>query len=326
MNAVMISMFLISSVMGLVMLWFAGGRVVTYAVKVAPAFGVTRFFIAFILLPIVANIPELCVAISSALTGVGQMAAGDVVGANFTETTLILGITLLVTKSIILTKNDQMRSMVLLALSSIIMAINLFIGQLTRFYGLVLIACYAGSLLWVYRHRTLQELQEAYAVTHELLYYKGISFWYTKWGIALKLFMSLLLVLASSMVVVHSVAHCSYWCGLPLETVGATVVAMGTSLPELVVSLNALKSKEYGLVVGPTLGNVLGHGTLVLGTLTFLSDIPIDLTPLRSTSCFMFATFALVGYSLFKKEVGRLTGIALLALFFFYLIFHAFIK
>src|SRR5271155_2495286 len=97
MDVVLIGYFLMV-VVGLIALWKSGDYVVRYAVEVATAFNVSTFFIGFIVLAVAADIPELAVAIISACKGVSEVSAGDIIGANFADVAMVIGIALLLAK------------------------------------------------------------------------------------------------------------------------------------------------------------------------------------------------------------------------------------
>ncbi len=108
-----------------------------------------------------------------------------------------------------------------------------------------------------------------------------------------------------------------------LETVGATILAIGTSLPELTLAITAVKKKEYSLAIGNSLGSVLEQGTLLLGLLAFASDKPINIVPLRMLAPFMFLSFVILGFGILKrKKLTRIHGAIMVFVFVMFLVYQ----
>jgi cation:H+ antiporter len=310
-------------ILGLIALWRGGDLVVRYAVQVASAYNVTTFFIGFIVLALAADIPEISVAIISAFKGVSEVSAGDIIGANFTDIAMVIGITLLLAgRSIEIKKSESKKLVGLLALATIVMIAIMSIGTLTKIHGVVLIAIYAASIAWVWTQRHNHDLVDDHGAAAPVVNVIQLSS-AERMQLGLKLLLSFLLVMGASACAIHFAIDLATLLALPLETVGATIFAVGTSLPELSLSLNALRRKEYGLAIGPTLGTVLEQTTLVLGILTVFSDKPVNMIGLRGASIFMFLSFFVMGYALLsKRQAGRGTGATLVTLFFAYLAYQ----
>lgn len=309
---------LAATVAGLLILWFVGEKVIEYALQVAAAFNVSTFFVGFVILAVAADLPEVAVAVTSALHGVSQISVGDLVGANFCDVALVTGITAMFAGVIDIAHHERKRLLTLISSTTVIMFVAFTIGTLTWWHGIILIAIYIFSLVNVWRQRNNipGELQNLYPSTTPAS--KDLN----RWWLIVKLLMCLGIVLASSSLIVYCVELFANTCGIPLETVGATILAAGTSLPELSLSLHALRKKEYALALGPTLGTVLEQCTLVLGLLVVLSQKPVDLTCMRGASVFMFIGFGIVAFSLMQRRIKRPVGIALVSLFVCYIAYH----
>ncbi len=307
-------------VLGFALLWWAGDMVVKYSLQVAHAFRVTTFFIGFIVLALAAVMPEIAVAIVSAFRGVSEISAGDLIGANFIDVALIIGTTLVLSGQVLVGQKDSKKLVCMIAISSLVLFAVFAIGTLTKIHGLILISIYIISAAWVWINSKQEELCLDDNLKQNLQedYYLNTNF-----GKIIKLAISFVLVLIASTFTVHGAVGLSCALALPLEKVGATLMALGTSLPEIILCLSALRRKEYGLALAPTLGTVLEQTTLVLGLLALLSDKPVVLSGLRGVSIFMFVSFFVISYGLYRfSQVGRRTGFALISLFFGYLAYQ----
>jgi len=329
--------YFVMVILGLIALWKSGDYVVQYAVNVAAAFNVSTFFIGFIVLAVAADIPELAVAIISACKGVSEVSAGDIIGANFADVAMVIGIALLLAKKpLAIRRQDSQKLVKILSISALVILLGCMIGNLHKYHGVVLVGIYLVSVIWVWKTKHKQDFieQEGQAITQELAHdherelaeeITGKDIILTsRWGMMFKLLVSLGLVMSASWLTVQGAINLAMQLNLPLETLGATIFAIGTSLPELSLSLNALKRKQYGLVLAPTLATVLEQTTLILGVLTLASHKPVNLRPLTGPAIFMVIAFCIVGYGLHRhNQVGRKTGIALVSLFVTYLGYQA---
>lgn len=309
-------------IVGLGLLWQAGDYVVHYTIEIANKYNVSTFFLGFIVLAIAADIPELAIAFTSAIQGASEVSVGDIIGANFTDVALVVGSTLLLAgNKITVKKSDTQKLLCMLSLTAIVMLIVFCLGSINRWHGLMLIGIYALSIIWLWKTRDSHDI-----MGHDVApVAQGQNPATASMPILLfKLLLSFIVVTLSSGMIVHFAVSLATKLQVPLEIIGATILGVGTSLPELALSLNALRRGDYGLALGPTLGTVLGQTTFILGTLAVLSDKPVNLTGLDWAFWFMFAAFGVIAYGLVRGErMGRGTGAVLISLFAAYLSYQA---
>jgi len=307
---------------GLALLWMSGDLSVKYSVKSADRFNLTTLFVGFVLISVATGLPELSVIISSLFRDVPAISAGTILGSNVCDISLVLGLAILFGGNILVKPKEDTDSMLMLAVTTLAMAIVFLLGVLTRITGLILILIYFVSIWWLWKNSTKKEIakeereQEEAVTNHD-------PFFRSKWGVLLKLFGSVILILVASEIAVHFAIELTKMLRLSLETVGATIFAIGTSLPEIAVGLNAVKKREHALALGNSLGSVLEQGTLLLGLLAFSSGKPIDIRPLRTLAPFMFFSFAIVGFGVIKrKKIGKIEGLIMLAVFFVFMTYQ----
>ena len=306
-----IMLALIALLISIVCLWLAGEHTITATQTLAKHYRLTTGFVGFVLLAIVANIPELAVAIMAALQGASQVSAGDIIGANFTDVALASGLTLACAKNFIIEPSNKKELIATLVIACSIMIIVMLIGTLKPIHGACLLASYLIFIMWSwYNQNRPTQITESNTIkknTFKLwLYFIG----------------STACVLICSAMVIHSSLIVATSCGLPLTTIGATFVAIGTTLPEITISISALRRQEYILALGPTLGTILAQATLALGSLALLSEHPITLHTIYDAAIFMFIAFIILLYGLIRNKMLKPTGIILLLLFGLYIIYH----
>lgn len=299
----------------MILLWIGGDFSVRYALRVAHAYRLSTFFIGFFILSAGALIPDIIIAITAGFKNAGALSAGDVIGANFSDLTLVLGLSMLLAGTMGISRKERTWFLSLLLVASSLMLANFICGEVTRLHGFILIAVFIAFCVWVWRHDKALLIVEQHEQEPQIN--ETISLL-----LVTKLIISFSVVLIGSMIAVTFAINLSTCCNMSLETIGATLMSIGTSLPELAVSLNALKRKEYGLALGPTLGTVLGQGTLILGILAVISPQPINLVLLREAGIFMFIAFIMIAYAIFTERLNRSTGVVLVSLFCSYLAYH----
>ncbi len=312
---IIINMFGMTS--GIALLWLGGDLSVRYAVRVAQAYNISTFFIGFFMLAAGALIPDVMVAIISGLNGAGPLSAGEVIGANFCDITLVSGLSMFLAGTMNISAKERKWLLSMLLIAGSLMFTNFMFGEVTRIHGVILISIFIAFCCWVWRHENASLIVDTTEILPKDTQDKNISLL-----LITKLLASFSLVLIGSMLSVTFAIRLSTYCSLSLEIIGATLMGIGTSLPELAVSLSALKRKEYGLALGPTLSTVLGQGTLILGLLAVISPAPISLTPLRGAAGFMFVAFFIIAYSIFRERLSRRTGAVLMSLFCTYIAYH----
>lgn len=323
----MISVILLYSfflLMSLLLLWFSGDLTIRYSVEFANRFHLTNLFIGFALIAVVTGLPELSISIVSIFKEVEGISAGTILGSNVSDISLILGLPVFLYGTIYLKTEENKNSLYMLFISGVAMIFVFVVGVLTKTISVVLILIYFYSIWFLWRRRTRKEVAE------EKKHLKGMeaehnNFFSSKIGIFVKLFFSIILVVVSSEFAVRFSIKLTELFSFSLETIGATILAVGTSLPELSVSLSAVKKKEYDLAIGNSLGSVLEQGTLLLGFLGLGSYHSIDLTKLRMLAPFMFASFAIIGFGMLKrKKINKIEGGLLLMVFILFVIYQMF--
>ena len=210
-------------------------------------------------------------------------------------------------------------------MTALVMATIFIFSPLKPFYGLILIGLYVVSVWWLWHTKAIRVVphKEAVEVLSDDEKLRKRAPWTTKLALSLKITASMFLVLLSSKISIDSAVALTKHLAMSLETVGVTIFALGTSLPELALSFQAVKKKEYSLAFGNSFGSVLEQSTLILGLLVFGSSKPVDLSMLRPIAPLMFLSYAIVAHSLLKKTkvgrqegLGRIEGIILVCLFF----------
>lgn len=285
---------------GLVVAVVASNRAVTNAVGLAAHLGASPFVIGVTVLAVGTDLPEIANSIWSSATDRGDLNVGDSVGSVITQLTLALGATCLVGQIV------ASRRRVLVAGSLIVGALALgallvLDEQVTRVE--------AGSLLLVWVVGTIVLATEGAPSPTVLVTERGVA------RSIVVLLASLAVVGAGAWIAVESFARLAEDIGVPEYLASFFLLALGTSLPELVVAAGAVRRGESELALGDLLGASFADATLSLGIGPLLFPIVVDDDAARG-GLVAAVTAALVVAVLARNRVhGRATAVVLLLLY-----------
>ncbi|MFH1644107.1 MAG: hypothetical protein ABIA74_02935 [bacterium] len=299
-------------------MWWASDKVIDYAIKTSKLFNVSTLFVGFIFIGFATALPEIAVVLTSAFDGIPEMAAGNIVGANFNNLSLVLGIAAFWGNGLFVEKKCRNNLLFMILIITTIFAFVFGIGNLSFFHGLFLIGTYFFTLMWMWKNKSMVECEtkeEKEIVVSKTLYDKLI--------VLFKFFLSVFVVLIAAELAVNRSEVISEMLHLSITTFGATIFSIVTTVPELALSINAVRRNEHGIALGTLLGSILPHLCLCLSFLTILSNQVISLAKLMSFSWFIFSALLIISISLWRQyKVGKVAGLLLLILFCISFIYH----
>ncbi|MFH0713930.1 MAG: sodium:calcium antiporter, partial [Candidatus Micrarchaeota archaeon] len=287
--------------------------VVENAVKLSKFFGISQLAVGFLLLSVSTSLPELSVSVISSTAGKGAIAAGNVFGSNIANILLILGAGaflygLKIRKE---TLKDISLILVLTTVISLYIIFNSSIsGQaLGALEGIILLLLFLGYAFYVLRKQPINENGINNVTKKEALY----AFLYFSASIAI--------VLISSSFVVDSAVKLAKIFNIAESFIGATIIAIGTSLPELSIDLQAIRKKHFGLALGDAIGSNMVNLTLVLGTAAIISPIHILLPVFIAALLFaVLANIVLLYFASVNKQLDKFGGALFLLIYALYII------
>lgn len=279
------------------------------------------FTISAVILAVGTSLPELFVSITSAIEGTPNIALGVVMGSNIANTALITGMVALFLGKISV-HGEFLKRDVFAALAAGILPMALAAdGILGRVDGLVLLFVYASYTASFFKEKFAEVTNEH---SKESFFYKflreinHIDFDISKeYG---KLFLSLALMLFSSQIIISSSEKLSVAIDVPIFVVSLIILAIGTSLPELVFSLRSIKGGEPKMFFGNLLGSTIANSTLIVGITCVISPINIiSFADYRNAIIAFVVIF--VTFWFFIRSKHRLDRVEALILVLMYVIF-----
>jgi cation:H+ antiporter len=256
---------------GFTFLVIGGELLVRGAVQVAARLGVSPLVIGLTLVGFGTSTPELVTSVQAALSGSPGIAYGNIVGSNIANILLILGISAVLTP-ILITSTALKRDSAVMVSAAILFALIAAFMPLGQGVGAVFVAALAGYILLAFRQE-----QRRNTADHGAAYGKGIAVQKADPALApaaapnrpivISLFIALVglgLVVLGGYLFVNGAVGLARSLGISETVIGLTIVAVGTSMPELVTSVMAALRKEtdvvFGNIVGSNIYNILGIG------------------------------------------------------------------
>ena len=305
-------MSLLLVVLGVVMLYLGGEFLVRNAVRLAAGFGVSSLVIGLTVVAFGTSSPELAATIVSALQGLPDVAVGNVVGSNIANVTLILGLT-----AITYPLQTQPRFLrrdvpIMVGICALLIPV-LRGGAVNRFEGVVFLALLAGYLWFLLRVEpgALGEVEVGVIRRHGLLWRSGLG-----------VIAGVLLLVLGARALVSGAVSLATGLGVPERVIGLTVVAFGTSLPELASSMVAAMRHETDIILGNIVGSNIFNVLAVLGATALVRPVRLEPNGIMIDLAVMLFTSVLVIPLMWRRNrLGRRGGVLLATLYLAYLVF-----
>ena len=290
---------------GLALLVVGGDFLVRGAVALALRLGIAPVIVGLTVLAFGTSAPELIVSVAAALGGQPGIALGNVVGSNIANVLLILGATAVIAP--VLSSDAELKRSWLWAVGAELLLIALcFAGPLMWWHGAILLAALAVLLSGQLR-RARQGKGDAPELEVGAADPRKIALWLAIGLVALPIGAKILVAGASDI---------ARSFGISEAVIGLTLVAIGTSLPELAASLASALRGRADMALGNVIGSNIFNILAIMGITAFFGPLPVPTEMLRVDLWFMLATTLLVGPFLIRHiAIGRLTGAALLAVY-----------
>ncbi len=254
--------------------------------------------------------PEAAVSITSSLTGSNALAVSNIIGSNLFNMLMVIGIAALMS-NLVMEKSVLEKDLPFLVGITVLWAVFIIIGwDITNIEGIILLIIMIAYISYlVYDARKSSEAAEVEEPKFTLP--KSIIF----------ILVGLAGIIIGGDLVVDSASAIAIALGMSETLVGLTIVAIGTSLPELVTSITALKKGENQLVIGNVIGSNIFNILFVLGASSAISAIPLDSSLLIDVLFMLGVTILCFIFGKTQEKYDKREGAILVALFIAYMVF-----
>jgi len=307
-------------VAGFALLTLGGEWLVKACVVIAKKMQLSTFLVSAVVIGFGTSIPDLLVSVEAALEGSPDIAIGNVVGSNIFHILFVFGVAAAITP--ISCRAPQIRRDVLISVVATALLAGLsFSGEINRLTGLLLLAAlvaYVASGIWLEKRKNAREAaadQELHKRTEEVTGDEKIS----PANTVFLVISGLGFLMAGAWLLVTGAVSLAHHFGISEAVIGLTLVALGTSFPELAAALVAAHRRRPDAVMGNLLGSNIFNILGILGITALTKPIPFTGQIARQDVWVMLATAVLlVPVALSGRIISRLEGFALSILYMGY--------
>ncbi len=298
---------------GIVLLVLAGDALVKGAVNLSLRLGIPPLVVGLTVVAFGTSAPELLVSIRAVLDQAPGLALGNVVGSNITNVLLVLGIPALI-QTLHTSKLDTRQSYVTMIAGSVLFVCLAFFGTFGRISGLILLAGLTFMLWQSYRnaarHRAGREAEP-----------EGADPRMPGWKIAAYIAVGLVGLPYGAGLLVDAAVDIARVLGVSETVIGLTLVAVGTSLPELATTVMAAVRRSADVAVGNVIGSNMFNLLCIVGITSMVGPLPVPPEMLQFDLWVMLVTsLLLIPFIFFRHDIGRRTGIAFVSAYAAYVV------
>lgn len=305
--------------LGLATLIFGGELLVKGGVGIAKKFSLSSLVIGMTVISFGTSAPEFIVSAKAALSGSPEIALGNVIGSNIANIALVLGITIMIFP-IVVDRNSKILDWPMMLLSSILFYAFAFDGTISILEGGILFSMlivFTVHLIRSSRKKSKIETKEFEELVYEHVHEKipGMP------KSVLFLLIGLVGLYYGAEWLLHGAVNIAKSFGMEERIIGVTIIAFGTSVPELVTSGVAAFRKETDIALGNLIGSNIFNIMSVIGVTAMLSPIPVSESILNYDMIWMIGiSLLLFPMMIIGKKMGRLKGIMLISTYIIYIL------
>lgn len=309
--------------LGLVILLLAGDALVKGAVNLALRLGIPALIVSLTIVAFGTSAPELLIAIDALLNGKSDIAMGNVVGSNTANILLVLGFPAILA-TLHTSECNTRKTYVFMMIATVLFIALAFTGSFGTWQALVLLGALALVLGDAFRdaqkhRRSACCAADAAEDAEDEEEVEGADPDMPKWQIVTFLVLGLIGLPLGADIFVENASIIARTYGVSETVIGLTLVALGTSLPELATTTMAALRRQADVVLGSVIGSNMFNLLAIIGVAALIGDIPVAESFLRFDLWVMLgASVILAPFVFFKWDVTRAWGIGLTAAYLVY--------
>lgn len=306
-----------SVMLGLIALVWSADKFVSGSSQIAKFYGVPPLVIGMVIVGFGTSAPEMIVSAIASYQGSPGIALGNAFGSNITNIALILGLTTIL-KPISVHSQVLKKELPILIVVTLICGFLIYDLSLSRIDAVFLIFIFSLVMFWTMKGNQSKS-EDSFGLEVELeLNQSDESIKKSFFNLSI----GLVLLITSSRILVHGATAIAISLGVSDLIIGLTIVAVGTSLPELASSIIAAKKGESDIALGNVIGSNLFNTLAVLGIAGLINPLTVDQAILKRDLALMtFLTIILFLFSVTSSKIGRVKGGILLIVYILYIIY-----
>jgi len=299
-------------IISLAVLIYGADVIINQSEKIALKFGISEYIIGATLIALGTSLPEMAASVSASFNGKPELAISNIVGSNILNITLVLGVVLIIAKGVN-PRRDFFEKDSSWALFPVLIFIAAILGgEISRFIGVTFIILMGAYILFLLRYdKDTLEISDIDndINTTDFNWFKTISL----------LIIGFLMVVYGADYTVDSASKIAKSFGVSDWIIGVILIALGTSMPELIVSITAAIKGKADMAIGNIIGSNMANITIALGAAAVTNPIKLDFTKYTyDISVMLIATLMLV-FITANKMYSKPAGISLVVLLLIFL-------
>ena len=292
-------------IIGFIMLIKGADWFVDSASFIAKKFGIPSIIVGMTIVAMGTSAPEFSVSLQSSIAGMNDMSIANVVGSNIFNLLVVLGISAMFGKLKITKYRDVQMT---LAVSILLMSFAIG-GYLSIIEGLVLLCAFVTYIILMIKGRDKTEIVEEVSNKRPM------------WLTIIIGLIGLGAIVYGGDLVVNSASAVALSLGMSENLIGLTIVAIGTSLPELVTSVMAMKKGENDIAVGNVLGSNIFNMLLIIGSAAIINPMTVSMFAMIDLVFIIVTLLIFIALTYKKQEVNKWNGIIFIIIYVSYIIY-----
>lgn len=288
--------------LGMYLLFKGGDWTIEAAVFIAQRLGVSPLVIGFTIVAFGTSLPELLVSLNAHMAGSPGIAIGNVIGSNIANILLVIGVTAFFA-TLVAVPRALLRDITMMLVTSILMVFLMLQGSISQMAGGAMIIFLLLYVAWQYvmASKGKIEVEKIESVEYKNIFH-GIIF----------LILGLAAISGGAEFLVRGAKVSATIIGVPEDVIGLSVIALGTSLPELSTCIIAAAKRQSDIVIGNILGSNVFNILMILGVIASVKAIPSDAIAPQVITLDVWVMLGVAvlfaAILLFKKSIGKVTG------------------
>ena len=305
---------------GLILLCIGGYAIVSGGVSLAKKIRISSMIIGLTVVAYGTSTPELAASLLAAFNSHTELILGNIVGSNISNIGMVIGISAILTPLLISKITVSRWIPIMIGVSLLVVAMS-YDGEVSQVDGVILIAALIGFTVYTIKTVKKQKIQQNENIENEEL--EG-EYFLSKYKIETYpqsiglIIVGVILLFLGGHLTVDGAVNIAESLGLSQLVIGVVIVAIGTSLPELITSIIAIAKKQTDIGVGNIVGSNIYNILLILGVSSALVGIPV--VPDVFSNYYIMIAFSLVLFIGFRKYIPRFVGVGLTIAFIAYLV------
>ena len=304
---------------GLILLCIGGYAIVSGGVSLAKKLRISSMIIGLTVVAYGTSTPELAASLLAAFNSHTELILGNIIGSNISNVGMVIGISAIFAPLLISKITVSRWIPIMIGVSLLVVAMS-YDGEISQVDGVILIAALIGFTAYTIKTVKKQKIQQNETIENEAL--EG-EYFLSRYKIetypqSIGLIVAGVIVLfIGGHLTVDGAVNIAETLGLSQLVIGVVIVAIGTSLPELITSIIAIAKKQTDIGVGNIVGSNIYNILLILGVSSAIVGIPV--VPDVFSNYYIMIVFSLVLFIGFRKYIPRVVGVGLAIAFVVYL-------